>query len=463
MNKLVKSALAVALSTTLLNGCQTTQKQAEIKSVEAAPKNIIMIVADGMGPVYPSAYRYYNDNPSTDIVESTVFDKHLVGSAITYPASVSGYITDSAAGATALATATKSYNKAIGVDVHKQPVDSVLQYAKDKGMKTGVVVTSQVNHATPASYITHNESRLNYNDIADSYLDNGINIDVLLGGGTKYFIREDRDLVSEFKNAGFQYIDSYEALNSTTTSQPLLGLFAPVGLPWALDDVQPNRLSAMTKTALSHLENDNGYFMLIEASQVDWAGHGNDVASAMAEMADLASTLKMLETYVENNPDTLVVLTADHSTGGMSIAANGEYKWDPSSIRKFDRSVDTIGKAFLKADLPLEQLSSLLHTTVTEKEYQAVINAKKSALDRVKAYNALNDEEKKKKRKPNASYIINPAINAIVDRATNTGWTSGGHTGIDVPVYAFGKGFEKFRGVQDNTDIANKIFKMLGK
>ena len=151
-----------------------------------------------------------------------------------------------------------------------------------------------------------------------------------LGGGTKYFIREDRDLVSEFKNAGFQFIDSYEALNSTTTSQPLLGLFAPVGLPWALDDVQPNRLSAMTKTALSHLENDNGYFMLIEASQVDWAGHGNDVASAMAEMADLASTLKMLETYVENNPDTLVVLTADHSTGGMSIAANGEYKWDPS-------------------------------------------------------------------------------------------------------------------------------------
>ena len=152
-----------------MNGCQTTQKQAEIKSVEAAPKNIIMIVADGMGPVYPSAYRYYNDNPSTDIVESSVFDKHLVGSAITYPASVSGYITDSAAVATALATATKSNNKAIGVDVHKQPVDSVLQYAKDKGMKTGVVVTSQVNPATPASYITHNESRLNYNDIADSY------------------------------------------------------------------------------------------------------------------------------------------------------------------------------------------------------------------------------------------------------------------------------------------------------
>jgi len=91
MNKLVKSALAVALSTTLLNGCQTTQKQADVKSVGAAPKNIIMIVADGMGPVYPSAYRYYNDNPSTDIVESTVFDKHLVGSAITYPASVSGY------------------------------------------------------------------------------------------------------------------------------------------------------------------------------------------------------------------------------------------------------------------------------------------------------------------------------------------------------------------------------------
>lgn len=462
MKKIVKSALAIALSATFLQGCQSTQAP-QTQSSDATPKNIIMIVADGMGPVYPSAYRYYNDNPDTDIVESTVFDRHLVGSAITYPASVSGYITDSAAGATALATATKSYNKAIGVDVHKQPVDSVLQFAKDKGMKTGVVVTSQVNHATPASYITHNESRLNYNDIADSYIDNGINVDVLLGGGTKYFIREDRNLVSEFKQAGFSYIDSYESLNATDKTQPLLGLFAPVGLPWALDDKKPNRLSLMTKTALAHLENKNGYFMLIEASQVDWAGHGNDVASAMAEMSDLASTLKMLEKYVESNPDTLVVLTADHSTGGMSIAANGEYKWDPSSIRKFERSVDSIGKAFLKKNLSLEELSSALHTQVTDEEYQAVIDAKSKALTRVNAYTLLSREEKKSKRKPNASYIINPAINAIVDRTTNTGWTSGGHTGIDVPVYSFGKGFEKFRGVQDNTEIADKIFKMLGK
>jgi len=90
-------------------------------------------------------------------------------------------------------------------------------------------------------------------------------------------------------------------------------------------------------------------------------------------------------------------------------------------------------------------------------------DAKSKALTRVNAYTLLSKEEKKSKRKPNASYIINPAINAIVDRATNTGWTSGGHTGIDVPVYSFGKGFEKFRGVQDNTEIADKIFKMLGK
>ena len=96
---------------------------------------------------------------------------------------------------------------------------------------------------------------------------------------------------------------------------PVLGLFADDGLPWALDDTNKHRLSVMTKAATKQLENDNGYFLLIEASQIDWAGHSNDIASAMAEMADLAKTVEYLEHYVKNNPDTLVVITADHSTG----------------------------------------------------------------------------------------------------------------------------------------------------
>ena len=133
-----------------------------------------MVVGDGMGPAYTTAYRYFSDNPETDLIEETVFDRHLVGMASTYPARVSGYVTDSAAAATALATGVKSYNGAIGLDVNKKSVESVLEWAKKQGKKTGVVVTSQVNHATPASYLAHNESRRNYNAIADSYIHKAI-------------------------------------------------------------------------------------------------------------------------------------------------------------------------------------------------------------------------------------------------------------------------------------------------
>lgn len=135
------------------------------------PHNIIMVVADGMGPAYTTAYRYLKDDKNTPEVENTIFDKYYIGSSSTYPAAVSGYVTDSAASATALATGIKSYNGAIAVDVNKKPVETVLERAKKYGMKTGAVVTSQVNHATPASYIAHNESRQNYDEIADSYVD----------------------------------------------------------------------------------------------------------------------------------------------------------------------------------------------------------------------------------------------------------------------------------------------------
>jgi alkaline phosphatase len=140
-----------------------------------SPKNIIMMVGDGMGPAYTTAYRMYADDPSTPEVEKTVFDRLLVGMASTHPDMVTGYITDSAASATALSTGVKTYNGAIGVDSNKKPVQTVLELAKILGRKTGIAVTSQINHATPASFGAHNESRQNYDQIADSYFDDKTN------------------------------------------------------------------------------------------------------------------------------------------------------------------------------------------------------------------------------------------------------------------------------------------------
>lgn len=462
----MKKIITVLATAGLTFSCSNISNHANnnvSSSLHSSPKNIIMIVGDGMGPAYTTAYRYLSDNTNTPQVENTVFDRTLVGMSSTYPDLDSDYVTDSAASATALATAVKTYNGAIGVNVEKNPLESVLTFAKKQGKKTGIVVTSQINHATPASYLTHNESRNNYNQIADSYIDNGIQADLYLGGGWQYFIREDRNLVNEFKQKGFHYVDNYKALNTAPLNKPLFGLFGKKGLPWAIDDTNKYRLSAMTKAATSHLSNENGYFMLVEASQIDWGGHSNDITSAMAEMDDLAKTLEYLETYVEENPNTLVVVTADHSTGGLTVGSNGVYEWRPTIIKHMTQSTYSVAKVFEKEKITQEKISQLMNFGLTKKEVEELIALKAKTLVEIDTFMETAKTSKQKKYKPNLTRKLYAAINNIVDKRTNTGWTSSGHTAIDVPVFAFGQGSELFNGYQDNTDIAKKIFTLLGK
>ena len=451
-------------------------QQANHAKLSAPVKNIIMVIADGMGPAYTSAYRYYRDDPKTPDIEKTVFDRHLIGSASTYPAPISGYITDSAAAATSMASGIKTYNGAIGVDVNKQPVQSVLSWARSQGKKTGVVVTSQINHATPAAYLTHNESRKNYNEIADSYLDNSVKSDVFLGGGWQYFIRKDRNLVNDFKAKSFHYLDTYEQLSSIPKGKRVLGLFDKKGLPWALDDINRHRLTLMTQAALPQLENDKGYFLLIEASQIDWAGHGRDIASAMAEIDDLAHTLRFLEAYVAKHPNTLVVVTADHSTGGLSIGnktaasdknIKSNYLWQPEILRTMKHSAEYIAKQLSNSALSSTLANDLFNFELNHAELATLNAAKAGSSEQIAEYMRFSKAQKKGKWPPQKHSLLLVEVKKIIDQRTNTGWgtTSGSasHTGVDVPVFAFGSHQHEFSGAIDNTDIAKKIFTLLGK
>ena len=411
-------------------------------SKDKAAKNIIMVVGDGMGPAYTTGYRYYMDDKNTSNVETTIFDELLTGMASTYPINSQGYVTDSAAAATALSTGHKTYNGAIGVDANKKPLLTLMERAKQLGKKTGLVVTSQINHATPAAYFSHNESRQNYNEIADSYFDNKVKgqfkADFMMGGGTQYFTRSDRNLVNEFKHAGFQYIDDLSKLKELNKEKPVLGLFAEIGLPWTLDDKSNNHLLAMAKTAVQHLENEAGFVLLIEASQIDWAGHSNDIAAAMAEMQDLAETLTWLKNYVESRDDTLLVATADHSTGGLTIGANGDYRWQPEFLKSLTLSPKSIAAKLVQETAPLsaKQLSDSFGFIVSEQEANLFMHCK--------------DEKS-----------IYQQIKLLIDAKTNTGWTSAGHTGIDVQVFATGTGAKAFNRHQTNTEIATQLFTVL--
>ena len=411
---------------------------------DSAPKNIIMLVGDGMGPAYTTAYRMYADDPATPEVEQTVFDRLLVGMASTHPDLDTGYVTDSAASATALSTGVKTYNGAIGVDVDKKPVQTVLELAKAQGRKTGVAVTSQINHATPASFGAHNISRHNYDEIANSYFDNKINgqftLDVMLGGGWKYFIREDRNLVKEFSAAGYQYVDDLTQLAQVKQGTSLLGLFGDSGMPWALDTKGHSRLLKLVKAAVTQLDNPQGYFLLIEASQIDWAGHGNDIASAMAEMHDLALALEWLEAYLIENTDTQLIATADHSTGGLSIGARGVYHWQPKWLKNLKASPGEIAEKLLKTKNRGALASELLGFELTEQE--------------VANLNAVQGEEGNPLRK---------AICKILDERSHTGWTTTGHTGVDVQIFAKGPASARFSGHLDNIDIAKAVFELLAE
>lgn len=434
---------------------------------QAAPKNIIFMIGDGMGPAYLSAYRYYQDDPTTKVVETTVFDELWVGVASTYPDDHT-IVTDSAAGATALATHIKSYNGAISVNHQHQPLTTMLEIAKAKGMQTGIVATSQINHATPASFMAHNKSRKNYNEIADDFVDNKVSgkfvADLMFGGGTQYFIRDDRNLVNEFKQAGFSYADSWQGLTKLS-SLPAMALLAPVGLPSALDNPVANPLQTMTEKALQLLTpSEKGFVLMIEGSQIDWCGHANDIACALAEMDDFAKAIRIAKAYVDSHPDTLLVITADHETGGLSLGSEGEYAWNRSVIQGVKHTATEISRQLLQisaAEVPA-LWKSLTGIELKTQELQALQQALQIAKQAVGSQ-PLTNLDGLTKTQEEALKALQGAVKAPINHYSKTGWTSGAHTAIDVPVLAWGKQRADFAGFQDNTDIAAKLIGYLEK
>jgi alkaline phosphatase len=441
-----------------------------ILEANSKPKNVIMIVGDGMSPAYTSAYRYYMDDPATTKVENTVFDQLLVGMASTYSAGTrtehknKSYVTDSAAAATALSTGVKTYNGAVALDVNQQPLQTIMEYAKSREMITGLVVSSQINHATPASYVAHNVYRYNYNAIADSFFDNRVNgkfvADLMFGGGQKYFIRQDRNIANEFEKAGYQYFNQFAKLASFDRL-PALGIFASKGLGFAIDSPEKYRLRSMVKKALALMENsDNGYFLLIEGSLIDWCGHDNDISCAMNEVDDLAKTVEFVKNYIDGRNDTLMVMTADHGTGGLSIGADDLYLWQPTKVAKIKKSVNYVAKKLLLDQNVNTLWQQYVGIDINPQQLAQLTKVQQQSLSTIKASQLLGPAKRKKKIS-SAKSNLEQTLAAIIAKNTVTGWTSGNHTGGDVQVFAYGYNKQLFNGYQDNTDIAKKLFKLI--
>ncbi|GAA0367872.1 alkaline phosphatase [Alkalibacterium iburiense] len=410
-----------------------------------APKNIILFIGDGMSPSLMTPYRHYSDDTATAELEQTAFDPHLVGQQMTHSADTKETITDSAAAATALATGEKTYHSAVGVDGNGEQLHNVIEAAKTIDMSTGLVVTSEVIHATPANFFTHVRDRDRHSEIADASVDdiikNELKVDVLLGGGLKHFNRSDRNLVSELQERGYTYVSSKQELLDSD-SDLLLGLFAEEGLPMFLDrDEDIPSLKDMTKAAISRLSKDeDGFFLMVEGSQIDWGGHSNDISSMMSEMTDFEQAFEAALDFAEADGDTLVLVTADHGTGGFSMGVDGENHWNPEPIRQMKRTPQFLAQKIVNEGTVVDLLEEYVEWDFEVEEISAI-------------QTALSNE--------NPSSSIRAILSKAVDKRSYTGWTTDGHTGEDVNVYAFGPKSELWHGLSDNTSVAKNIFEVL--
>lgn len=348
---------------------QSTEAIYEVKQYEdiakgKKPRSIILLIGDGMGVTQLHAAmtanggQLYLDN----------FKK--VGFAKTH--SADKYVTDSAAGGTALAAGQKVNNGVVGLDEDGKAIENVREFAEMKGKATGVVSTSAVTHATPASFVAHQPKRSMYEEIAADFLKT--DIDVFIGGGLDHFTkREDkRNLKEELEQKNYQVATTVEELEAANGPK-LAALLAPTHM-----EKMPTRgdiLPLATKKAIDVLSNNkDGFFLMVEGSQIDWGGHQNNTAYIVRETLDFDKAVGEALAFAAQDKKTLVIVTSDHETGGM-ILKDGSY-----------------------------------------------------------------DQQE---------------VNAL--------YATKGHSGVMVPVFAFGPGADNFTGIQDNTDIAKAIFKLLGK
>ncbi|MGP4075983.1 alkaline phosphatase [Halobacillus sp. K22] len=434
---LKKSAAVLASSTLLFAGAAFgggPDVQAGGQDDNPEVKNVIYLIPDGYSTAYATNYRWFKG-------EDSAFDPYLKGMMKTY--SEDSEVTDSAAAGTAMATGTKTNNGMVGVNPDGEDVESILDVSEKAGKSTGLVATSTITHATPATFGASVQDRDDQAKIAPQYLEN--DVDVLMGGGKEYFLPEseggkqkDDNLVEQAQEDGYSYVENKDEMMALENDEKILGLFAdgPLASELDRDETDQPSLSDMTSSAIDALSQDeDGFFLMVEGSQIDWAGHAHDAAWAMNDTQAFEKAVTEALEYAKQDKNTLVVIAGDHETGGMSVGSNGEY----------DVKQDVVRDVTATGDHMAEQLND-------DKSNVKKVVSEYTGLD-------LSDEEVETIR---SSEAPNEAINDIVSDRALVGWTTSAHTGVDVPIYAYGPASDQFSGLVNNTDLPKKMAAAMG-
>jgi alkaline phosphatase len=496
-------------------------------------KNVILMIGDGMGPGQMGLLEQYARQAPNSIYNGRetafkkIIDNGVLGMSLHNPADK--LVVDSACSAAHLASGVDAPSESVGIDMDGNHVDSVLEIAKRLGKATGLVSDTRLTHATPAAFASHQPHRSLENEIAEEMLATGV--DVMLSGGLRYFIpmsandtkgnvykqlvkqtggdikikskrKDDKNLLTEAKDAGYSVVHTRDALANAKGDQ-ILGLFAYSGMADGItyskakdskDRTQPS-LKEMTIKALDTLSQDpDGFFLMIEGGQIDWAGHSNDAATMLHEMLKFDETIEYVYEWVKDREDTLVVITADHETGGFGFSysranppkaekrsgtafKNRDYKpnfnfGDLAILDKLYNQKMSLGNMMAAYDKSDQKPESLLKIVNDNSDFKITLAQAKRILER--EANTFHDADNKYLKAETfprvddfeAFYVYGQDIrNDLIGRAMseeqNVVWGTGTHTATPVAAIAYGPDevTAQFSALVHHTDIGQLLIK----
>ncbi len=444
-------------------------------------KYVFVFIGDGMGIPQRSAAQEYTGR---NLLMNT-----FPAQGVTTTQAADRFITGSAAAGTAIACGQKTNIGFVGLDPRQKEVVSLAELAKEQGKKVGIISSVSIDHATPASFYAHVPARGQYYDIAVALAESGF--DYFAGGGLKdpnnsagnsrKYKGNALDLI---RGNGYAIVDDkqeFEQLQPGTGKVLAINAWLQDGkaLPYAMDQREQDiSLSEFTAKGIELLDNENGFFIMVEGGKIDWACHANDGVAAIHDTLEFEKALQKAYAFYEQHPEeTLILATGDHECGGMTLGFAGtKYAthFDVLSNQKisFQKFSQEIIPEFQKQSQGFEQVQSVItkgfglkfqgdpkdHMVLKPHEVKKI----KKAYERSMAGSQERSDNEETYLLYGGYDPLSVTLTHILNQKAGIGWTSYKHTGVPVTTSAVGVGAEKFNGAYDNTDLGLRVMEIMG-
>lgn len=435
----------------------------------AAPKNIIIMFADGAAPTQWELGRYASRvlRNQPFVVTDRVFRDGALGMLSTHPSDL--FVTDSAAGASAMATGMKVQNGAVSVTPDGSRPRTVMEAAKQAGKRIGLVTTAQIYDASPAAFSVHATSRDEAQVIVDQYL--ALEPDVLLGGGRDFFLpraaggrrTDGKDILAAFAAKGYAILRDPQQLRDST-AEKVVGLFSDKNLELEIDrnSAREPTVADMTRAALQVLARDagsgadRGFVLFVETENTDDAGHRNDIAALIRALWAFDDAVGVALEFQKGNPDTLVIVTADHETGGLSAtSARNEPRGNTYPVIVGPKEFEKV----MRIDASLESIAARLGSRPSPELLDRLVAKHFPGFTLDADLRAAILRQRPLERNFGGSAQI--ILSRMISRQTGFYWGTTGHTSEPVAVGAIGPDAHVFRGYADNTEFGKRLLQLI--